>query len=773
MKQNNEIKRSIETKINSKFVLVYLMIIILVLPIGFIFSTRSILFTETQRVDAIWNDTVLSPNYMNGVVVWSTDVEYEIYSSPAIADIDKDGSIDIIICAGYFDKGGAIYCLESNGTIKWQKEYDKYIFSSPAVADLDKDGSLDIVFTCYDSFTYCLDFEGNEKWSYDMEGPSRSTPCIADLDGDGDLEIIIANTMISGGYRGKLSCLSSNGIEKWVNYTDTWYWASPTVADLFNDGKLEVLIGNLRDDRFSCYNFDGTWNWTFNTEPSTDTKGRSISGSAVVADIDNDLGLEIIFGDFSNITYCLNETGHEEWRYYGDGTVFISSPSLVDIDKDGYLEIIMPGTELEKNYGYIICINHDGSEEWLWRKDNLDWIVTTPTIADLNNNGEYEIIFSAIDNKTRILNSYGGYLPEWEMITMDLDVLGFPTVFSTAAVVDLDGDGILEIILGGHYTSAGKIWCISFSGFSSSGNAPYPTYRGSNFRTGAMDSDFDFIDDLTERTYFGTLEYNRDSDGDELIDGKELWYNADPLDPDTDDDGYTDGEEVRVGSKPDDPNSIPALDSDDDGLTDEEELALGTSINDDDSDNDGLKDGEEVHTYGTNATNFDTDGDELGDGEEIEIHETNPLDSDTDNDGMPDGWEIANGFDPLSASDANRDEEIDGLTNIEEYQYGTDPFDEDSDDDTISDGDEVHIHGTDPMNPADHPFLWQRWMTYFSVISGVIGFSVTVFSFFRNWQKRRKKKREETQEGVHAQKRLEQIQQEHDEPDEWGIDDNI
>ena len=121
MKQKSGIKRNIESIINSKFVLVYLMIIILVMPIGFVLSIRTILFSETQRVDDTWNDTVVSPNYLNGVVVWSVDVEHEIYSSPAIADIDQDGSIDIIIGAGFFGGEGAIYCLESNGSMKWKK----------------------------------------------------------------------------------------------------------------------------------------------------------------------------------------------------------------------------------------------------------------------------------------------------------------------------------------------------------------------------------------------------------------------------------------------------------------------------------------------------------------------------------------------------------------------------------------------------------------------------------------------------------------------------
>ncbi len=74
---------------------------------------------------------------------------------------------------------------------------------------------------------------------------------------------------------------------------------------------------------------------------------------------------------------------------------------------------------------------------------------------------------------------------------------------------------------------------------------------------------------------------------------------------------------------------------------------------------------------------------------------------DTDGDGMPDAWEDM--FVGLSKDDpSDRDEDIldvDGLTNFEEYQNGTDPTDSDTDDDMLSDGEEVNNRGTDPTNP--------------------------------------------------------------------------
>lgn len=58
----------------------------------------------------------------------------------------------------------------------------------------------------------------------------------------------------------------------------------------------------------------------------------------------------------------------------------------------------------------------------------------------------------------------------------------------------------------------------------------------------------------------------------------------------------------------------------------------------------------------------DTDGDSLGDF----------ADEDDDNDTIPDAVEIANSLDPLDAADAGGDRDGDGISNLIEYQTGSD-----------------------------------------------------------------------------------------------------
>ena len=62
----------------------------------------------------------------------------------------------------------------------------------------------------------------------------------------------------------------------------------------------------------------------------------------------------------------------------------------------------------------------------------------------------------------------------------------------------------------------------------------------------------------------------------------------------------------------------------------------------------------------------------------------NALIGDADNDGMPDDWEDANGLNKL-VDDAAGNPDGDGLTNLQEFQRGTDPQDDDSDGDGLQD----------------------------------------------------------------------------------------
>ena len=72
---------------------------------------------------------------------------------------------------------------------------------------------------------------------------------------------------------------------------------------------------------------------------------------------------------------------------------------------------------------------------------------------------------------------------------------------------------------------------------------------------------------------------------------------------------------------------------------------------------------------------------------------------------IPDNWKSAYGFALGDPNIDSQDPDADGLTNLEEFQHGTDPLNRDTDGDGISDGDEVHLYGTNPMQQENLTFF--------------------------------------------------------------------
>lgn len=175
-----------------------------------------------------------------------------------------------------------------------------------------------------------------------------------------------------------------------------------------------------------------------------------------------------------------------------------------------------------------------------------------------------------------------------------------------------------------------------------------------------------------------------DSDHDGLEKTKEQEFGTDPTNPDTDGDGLLDGREIKLGRNPLTKDfNMGEVDKDKDGLTDNEEGLLGSDPENADTDGDGFSDfleftaekdflnaeegpvmvsaefvqpvvdldkdrlsDDDEKIFGTNPEETDTDQDGLNDYDEVRVYLTDPLNPDTDGDGYKDGEEVEYGYNP-------------------------------------------------------------------------------------------------------------------------------
>jgi len=151
------------------------------------------------------------------------------------------------------------------------------IYSSPTIADLQqawrdpRNEHLDheIIFGSYNGMLYVLNSETRSVfWSFDTGGPILSSPAVADLHGDEDLEVVITSRS------GKIFCFDgdpSDSKDEGIPYPGDgpnqdviWVYdtgeplgiSSPVIADIDLDGILEVIFGG-EDGTLFCISSGG------------------------------------------------------------------------------------------------------------------------------------------------------------------------------------------------------------------------------------------------------------------------------------------------------------------------------------------------------------------------------------------------------------------------------------------------------------------------------------------------------------------------------------
>ena len=309
-----------------------------------------------------------------------------VYGTPKVFDVDGDGRREVVF--GCWDQNLWILDAET-GSVKLKQPLLDTIWSSPYIADIDNNGIYEILVN-------------------------------ADITENADAQVQtggIFHVLHSNGAQDQPGFDQPVGDPKYPElkgkYEEQALWSSPIAKDIDHDGWLDIVYGTgnyFHDSRGSyvrVWNHDGTLKYYLATE------GRTFA-TPLVADLDGDGKMEIVENTLSGYTYIWNSDGTlrnvaQITPYKGSSSdPIFSSPIAVDIDGDGQLEIaFVKGAQVILMDAYGNPITNTGEREYI-----VNSYKGSVAISDIDGNGKLDLISAGASDD----RSYS-YIYDWEIGT--------------------------------------------------------------------------------------------------------------------------------------------------------------------------------------------------------------------------------------------------------------------------------------------------------------------------------------------------------------------
>ena len=369
-------------------------------------------------IDGDGQQEILAGN-MNGImycftataqIKWAFNCHAAIRGGAACYDVDGDGKKEVF----FGDMNGVVWGLGCNGVVLSQWGWPKAtpntdgfvgVYGTPAIGDINGDGAPEIVTGCYGHYIYAWCFNGTllPGFPFDTKDTIWSSPALADIDRDGLKEIIIGGDSTGGnGWTypagGLLWVLNGDGSVQpgFPQCTPEVLWSSPAVADINNDGWLEIVIGtghyytatgHLSTQGFVVYAFGCHGNRCAGFP--VPVPGCTMSSPAI-GDVDGDGIKEIAIACYpvagrgaDRIMLIKGNSGAKMWEIPAFGGPNRASPALADVNSDGKPEFVMGSGQA------IGAWDIWGNCVWNQVLDNF--VITSPCVGDFDHDGRVEV----------------------------------------------------------------------------------------------------------------------------------------------------------------------------------------------------------------------------------------------------------------------------------------------------------------------------------------------------------------------------------------------